>query len=122
MSFFFLHTVQPLHTQTGYYSIFTVWLQCPLLLLRRCCRLEFVFFCRIFFYQYQLEYSFKASPSSMWYTGVGVGLQPKMCSDDLCICVRSDLEDPAALSLISLCHGVGRRSGGNKVLLVELTV
>lgn len=37
---FFLDAVQPWHTQTGYYSIFTVWLQCPLLLLRRYCRLR----------------------------------------------------------------------------------
>lgn len=37
----------------------------------------------IFYYQYPLEYNFKASLSSVWYAGVGVGSQPEMCSDDL---------------------------------------
>lgn len=65
-----------------YYSIFTVWLQCPLLPLRIYCRLESF---AGSFYQYPLEYNFKASLSSVWYAGVGVGSQPEMCSDDLWI-------------------------------------
>lgn len=72
--------MQPWQTQTGYYSIFTVWLQCHLLPLRRYCRLESF---AGSFYQYPLEYNFKASLSSVWYAGVGVGSQPEMCSDDL---------------------------------------
>lgn len=58
--FFFLFTVQPWHTQTGYYSIFTVWLQCPLLPLRRYCRLES--FASSFFNQYPLKYNFSFCP------------------------------------------------------------
>lgn len=57
---FFPCTVQPWHTQTGYYSIFTVWLQCPLLPLGRYCRLES--FLQVLFYQYPLEYNFNFSP------------------------------------------------------------
>lgn len=38
---------------------------------------------QVLFYQYPLEYNFKASLSSVWYAGVGVGSQPEMCSDDL---------------------------------------
>lgn len=41
-----------------YYSIFTVWLQCPLLKLGRYCRLESFFFLD----QYPLEYNFNFSP------------------------------------------------------------
>lgn len=59
-SIFFPCTVQPWHTQTGYYSIFTVWLQCPLLPLHSYCRLES--FTGSFFYQYPIEYNFSFCP------------------------------------------------------------
>lgn len=63
-----------------------MWLQCPLLPLRRYCRLESF---AGSFYQYPLEYNFKASLSSVWYAGVGVGSQPTTCSDDLWVFYNS---------------------------------
>lgn len=79
-SLFFPCTVQPWHTQTGYYSIFTVWLQCPLLPLHSYCRLES--FTGSFFLSISNRIQLQLL-SSVWYAGVGVGSQPKMHSDDL---------------------------------------
>lgn len=65
---FFFVNCAALAYRTGYYSIFTVWLQCPLLLLGRYCRLKS--FLQVHFV-INTQYIFSIF-SSVWYAGVGV--------------------------------------------------